>query len=217
MGHQRPNDARHFLHKTILGIGSSILGTVANLPGVGFLPGSQFLELGSKILGGLSGRGRGPSLPILPGPAVIGAPLPIQARLPTSGPIQQNERVGIRPPEPSSAMFQQNGVCQPSTGIGNRRVNAAGQCAPPGWHWNVSSYTRRGGPCSKHAPGFVEAGTVLVRNRRMSKNNGKAEDRAIKRLDGSVDHAKKVLRATGYRTVSKQSSREMRMRRRGHR
>jgi len=217
VGHQRPNDARAFIHKTILGIGSSIIGTVTNLPGVSLLPGSGILRGAGELAGRLSRTGGGTTLPIIP-PSLSGARggggLP---RLPESDPMGKNRQVGITPQDTFRSALQTNGACAPATGIGNRRVNAAGQCAPPGWHWNVSGYHRKGGPCSKFAPGFVDSGTVLVRNRSMSKNNGKAEDRAIKRLDGSVDHAKKILRATGYRTVSKQSSRELRRPRRGHR
>jgi len=109
------------------------------------------------------------------------------------------------------------GACCPTRGNGSR-VNASGQCAPPGFHWNKASYTRLGGPCSNKAAGFVEKGTELVRNRRKFNNaNGPAQARAIARLSSGEKQAKALLKMTGFRTISKQSSREMRMRRRGHR
>jgi len=109
------------------------------------------------------------------------------------------------------------GACCPTRGDGSR-VNAAGECAPPGFHWNKSGYYRKGGPCSTKAQGWVEKGTELVKNRRRFNNaNGSAQNRAIKRLSAGEKQARALLKMTGFRTISKQSSREMRMRRRGHR
>jgi len=109
------------------------------------------------------------------------------------------------------------GACCPTRGNGSR-VNVAGECAPPGFHWNKSGYTRLGGPCSTKPAGFVAPGTELVRNRRKFNNaNGVAQKRAIMRLSAGEKQAKELLKMTGFRTISKQSSREMRMRRRGHR
>jgi len=109
------------------------------------------------------------------------------------------------------------GACCPSRGNGSR-VNAAGQCALPGFHWNKSGYTRLGGPCSSKPAGFVAPGTEQVRNRRkFNTANGPARNRAIARLKAGEKDAKSALKAVGYRTISKQSSREMRMRRRGSR
>lgn len=111
-----------------------------------------------------------------------------------------------------------DGCCPPIMKSGNSRVNAAGQCAPPGFHWNKSRYYRFGGPCSGSAPGIVEEGTVLVKNRRkFNTANGPSRNRAVARLQAGEKDAKGALKALGYRTISKQSSREMRMRRRGHR
>jgi len=109
------------------------------------------------------------------------------------------------------------GACCPTRGNGSR-VNAAGQCAPPGWHWNKSGYFRKGGPCSTKPSGWVDVGTELVKNRRKFNNaNGPAQSRAINRLKSGEKQAKDLLRMAGYRTMSKQSAREMRMRRRGTR
>ncbi len=218
VGHGRPNDARGFIHKTILGIGGRVLSAVG---GAVPLPGAGILRFADQLAQNVAGGPRTqPSVipqaslpPIRPIGAGPGLP-----RLPESGPMGQNRRVGITPQDTVRSALS-NGcptACAPVKG--NRRVNAAGECAPPGWHWNVSGYHRRGGPCSKFEAGFVEAGTVLVRNRRMDKANGPAQERSLKRLEGAQDHAKRILRATGWRTISKKSSREMQLRpRRGHR
>ncbi len=111
-----------------------------------------------------------------------------------------------------------NGACPAPIMGGNRRVNAAGQVACPGFHWNESTYTRLGGPCSSKPAGLVERGTEQVKNRRkFNTANGPARKRAILRLKAGEKDCKEALRALGYRTLSKQSGRELRMRRRGHR
>jgi len=175
----------------------------------------------SGIATGLA-RSRRPSIapvaPIAPPVAFIPAPGPaVQARV--AGPPPMIPRPGVSTqgicgtPETQLIM----GACCPSRGNGGR-VNVMGQCAPPGFHWNKSSYTRLGGPCSNVPAGFVERGTVLVRNRKkFNTANGPARNRAIARLMAGEKDAKSALKVLGYRTISKQSSREMRMRRRGHR
>ncbi len=111
-----------------------------------------------------------------------------------------------------------NGACPAPVMGGNRRINAAGQQACPGFHWNESTYTRLGGPCSSKPAGTVLKGTEQVKNRRkFNTANGPARKRAIARLKAGEGDCKDALRAVGYRTISKQSSRELRMRRRGHR
>jgi len=216
VGHGRPNDSRGFIHKKILGLGGKIATTLGNLPGVNLIPGSGIVRTAGQIATTFAGT---------PGrPEIIGLPpsgLPFgpsrSNRLPESDPMKRPaDTFGFGPARViEGAMQQGNGACPPA--VGNRRVNAAGQCAPPGFHWNVSSYTRLGGACSRFAAGFVERGTVLVKNRKMNNANGGAQDKALKRIERGQDHAKRILRATGWRTISKQSSREMRMRRRGHR
>jgi len=209
-GHDRPNDRRDFIHKTILGIGGSILRTAGGIGGAIGLPGAGFVtNIGNIIGGGRDkfgpGGGRGPFRTPFQQPVRLPG-------IPESDPMDKNRQVGITPQDTARGALQ-NGCpvsCPPAKG--NRRVNAAGQCAPPGFHWNVSDYHRKGGPCSSFAPGFVEAGTVLVKNRRLNPSNGPAENKAIKRLEAGQDHAKKILRATGWRTISKKSSREMQLR-----
>jgi len=109
-----------------------------------------------------------------------------------------------------------NGACAVACpGTGNSRVNAAGQVAPPGFHWNKSTYTRRGGPCSSKPAGLVLKGTELVKNRRKyNTSNGPALVNAIGRAKASEKPAKQALKLLGWRTISKQSSRELKMRKR---
>lgn len=78
-------------------------------------------------------------------------------------------------------------------------------CKPTrsGYHLNRSSYFLRDGT-------FVPKGTRWVKNRKMNKANGRANDKAITRLEGGQKQAIELLKSTGYRTVSKQSAREIR-------
>lgn len=217
----RPNDRRGFLHKKILGLGAKALGIGSSL-----LPG----PLGAAARGGLQligGRSR-TAMPRqsfrpppgsrfqVPTPGIAGR---VQRFLPGgssgfttipghgfSGGRGGGERVpaDIRNVLESrarmSAASQANGDCPPEPQV----------CAPRGFHLNKSSYFLRDGT-------FVERGTVFVRNRRLNNANGRAQDKAIVRLEKGTDNAKKLLKATGWRTISKQSSRELRLRRRGHR
>ncbi len=213
VGHGRPNDRRGFVHKFLLGVGGKVLTSVGQA--TEFLPGSGALRFAGAAATALSGGG-GPPPPIIGFPPA--ARLPFGGRtlqdLPESDPMRKNRAFGIAPQDTARAALQvgQNGACPPA--VGNRRINAAGMCAPPGFHWNVSGYFRKGGPCSSFAAGFVERGTVLVKNRKMNNANGQAQDRSLKRIERGQDHAKRILRATGWRTISKQSSRELKMRRR---
>lgn len=211
--HGRPNDRRGFLHKKILGLVGSGLSFAGNvIP----LPGANILRQAGRIATGFS-RG-GPPPPRGP---ISRFPQPTDERTVIGLPEGFTFGAGAGRGEGAGVIFQSgtgtavNGACPCPPAKGNRRVNAAGQCAPPGFHWNVASYFRKGGACSRFEPGFVEEGTVLVKNRRMNNANGGAQTKALKRIEGGQDHAKRILRATGWRTISKQSSREMRMRRRG--
>jgi len=217
----RPNDQRNFIHKKILGLGGKLLGAATNL-----LPGPVG-AVARGALGVIRGRQRPPrpifrgKLPAgsrtqFPTPGRIGSiqrflpggssgfttiPRSLLPQLPESGPMRKNRMFGINVIDPARAALQGgDGDCP-----GEPRV-----CAPRGFHLNKSSYFLRDGS-------FVERGTKFVRNRRLNNANGRAQGRAITRLEKGADNAKKLLKATGYRTVSKQSSRELRMRRRGHR
>ncbi len=215
----RPNDYRGFVHKTILGIGGKVLSAVGNVVP---LPGAGILRTAGNIFTGLSQSGKStpnvifPSqsrdvIPIRP-PQLDGRPGGIPLPITDSGPIRPgSSTMGICDTREANLV---KATCCGQSVTGNGRVNAVGQCAPPGYHWNKSGYFRKGGACSKFQAGFVEAGSVLVKNRKLNNANGPAQNRALKRIERGQDHAKRILRATGWRTISKQSSREMRMRRR---
>lgn len=219
----RPNDERAFVHKFLLGVGSKILkgvgsvapgpagaifrgaGNVLNtlsqprssgaaLPQIGTFPQGT-VPIGPGIIGGPRGGGFGGSKPFIPQPG--------------------SSTQGICDTDASRLVMA---TCGAGGGGRNGRVNELGQCAPPGFHWNKSGYTRIGGPCSTKPAGFVERGSELVRNRKkFNTANGPAIKRSVARLKASEGDAKDVLKAVGYRTISKQSSREMKMRRTRHR
>ena len=218
----RPNDRRGFLHKKILGLGTKLLGVGANLlpgpigavarTGLGFLGGGQQIQAG----GGRSfGRAGSRGLPAgsrvqFPTPGLGGA---VQRFLPGGGTGFTTLPPGLIPKGPGGLLgaipgvpggvtgFQEEGLCPAEPRV----------CPPRGFHINKSSYFLRDGT-------FIPRGTKFVRNRRLNNANGRAQDRAIVRLDKGTDQAKKLLKHTGYRTISKQSSRELRMRKRtGHR
>lgn len=208
-GSGRPNDARNFLHKSILGLGGKFLSFAGRtIP----LPGANILTIAGEVATGLSGRGRSPQLPS--GQGVIGlSPSDIPPGLIPKGP---GGIVGTLPGVPGGvsgfAVDSVNGSCPPPGGRGNRRINAAGQQAWPGFHWNQSTYTRLGGPCSTKPAGTVLKGTEQVKNRRkFNTANGPARKRAIERLKAGEGDAKDALKAMGYRTISKRSAREMRL------
>ncbi len=219
----RPNDERAFVHKFLLGVGSKLLGAVGSAaPG----PAGALLRGASGVLSGLSKSGRpggGPApIPVgtFPGGDIIGIPPsgiggPRGSGLPVPIPQAGSSSMQICNTDASRLIMA---TCGAGGGGRNGRVNEAGQCAPPGFHWNKSGYTRIGGPCSSKPAGFVERGSELVRNRKkFNTANGPARKRAIARLKASEGDCKDALRAVGYRTISKQSSREMKMRRTRHR
>jgi len=219
----RPNDERAFVHKFLLGVGSKLLkGVGSAAPG----PAGALLRGAGNVLNTLSQpRATLPALPqgTFPGNEIIGIPpggtggargtgrpAPLQF-IPQPG----SSSMGICDTDASRLVMA---TCGAGGGGRNGRVNEAGQCAPPGFHWNKSGYTRIGGPCSSKPAGFVERGSELVRNRKkFNTANGPARKRAIARLKASEGDCKDALRAVGYRTISKQSSREMKMRRTRHR
>jgi len=217
----RPNDRRGFLHKKLLGLGRKALGI-----GASFIPGPVG-GVARSVIGRLGGPGQpGPTRPRalsfqaptrLPQGSRVQRPTPgfagkVQRFLPGGStgfttipdaliPRGPGGIIGAFPGVPGGVTgFARDGGCPPEGQV----------CAPRGFHLNKSSYFLRDGT-------FVERETRFVRNRRLNNANGRAQGRAITRLEKGADNAKKLLKATGYRTVSKQSSRELRMRRRGHR
>jgi len=184
----RPNDERGFIHKKILGIGSKVLGVAGRvIP----LPGAGILRTAGDILGGLA-----QPAPRRPPPQIIEhlrPPRPGISLPPALIPKGPGGLIGALPGVPGGISgFADNGC------PGEPKV-----CAPRGTHLNKSSYFLRDGT-------FVPKGTRFVSNRRLNNANGRAQDKAIVRLEKGQDHAKKLLKATGWRTISKQSSREMR-------
>jgi len=184
----RPNDARGFIHKKILGGVGKVLGLAGNvipLPGAGILRGA------GDIFRGLA-RPRQPA-PIQPF---------IQPFRPTIG-SQASKFIKTGGPLEVAAEARKFAGTFP-TGNGNGACPAEPTVCPPrGFHLNRSSYFLRDGT-------FIEKGSIFVRNRRLNNANGRAQDKAIVRLEKGQDHAKKLLKATGWRTISKLSSREMR-------
>lgn len=224
----RPNERRHFVHKKIFGFGRKLLGV-----GASFIPGPAgglVRAAVSRIPGGGQIR-RPPTAPRLPpGLATnigtqIGLPQGSRTQIPTPGFAGRVQRFlpggstgfttipdALIPRGPGGIIGAFPGVPGGVTGFGRDGdcPAEARVCAPRGFHLNKSSYFLRDGS-------FVARGTKFVRNRRLNNANGRAQGKAIVRLEKGAENAKKLLKATGWRTISKQSSRELRMRRRGHR
>jgi len=217
----RPNDRRGFIHKKILGLGRTVLGI-----GTSLLPGpvGAVARTGLGILGGGGGGGAQRIQPRIPPGSRFQIPTPgiagrIQRFLPGGGtgfstvPFQATRFPSGRGPletQGAAREFARQASMQGAGTVNGCPTDEPRICPPRGFHLNKSSYFLRDGT-------FVARGTKFVRNRRLNNANGRAQDRAIVRLEKGTDNAKKLLKATGYRTVSKQSSRELRMRRRGHR
>ncbi len=217
----RPNDCRGFLHKKILGLGAKLLGVGASIVGG---PALQLAGAGFRQIRGRGGIQRPPLAGTLPADFRVQVPTPglagkIQRFLPGgstgfttipqsmfSGGRGGGERVPadirnvVEAGQRMRAGSVQTNGCPPEAQV----------CAPRGFHLNKSSYFLRDGT-------FIPRGTKFVRNRRLNNANGRAQGKAIVRLEKGAENAKKLLKATGWRTISKQSSRELRMRRRGHR
>jgi len=155
------------------------------------------------VLGALGGIGKFVSgLPVigsLPGAGLLGGASDVLRGLSRSTLPQ-----GITPRGPGGILSAFPGVPGGVTGFADPATGLdVTACPPRGFHLNKSSYFLRDGT-------FVERGTVWVRNRRRNASNGRANDHAIRRLSGAQNQAKEVLRATGWRTISKRSARELR-------
>ena len=196
----KPGDERGFIHKKVLGFGSKILGlgAVVGIPGAGAASGIV------GTLAGQRGRTGGPALPRgsrvqIPIPGIAGR---IQRFLPGGSTGFTTLPPGLIPTGPGGLIGALPGVPGGVSGFA-REAQADGTCPPRGFHLNKSTYFLSDGT-------RVEKGTRFVKNRRLNEANGRANNRSIRRLERAQGQAKKVLRATGFRTISKQSSREMR-------
>ena len=115
-----------------------------------------------------------------------GMPTPAYPQLPgVQAPTKQIGLVNIVRPGVAPAYQPGN---QTQSGPGTALVRSCGTCAPNdakvmgGYHWNKSGFYRKGGPCSKYAPGWVEKGTVCVKNRRRNPLNPRALSRSMSRI-----------------------------------
>jgi len=196
----RPGDQRNFIHKKILGFGSRVLGlgSIVGIPGA---------SIASGVLGSLAGQQGQAARPRLPRGSRVQIPTPgiagrVQRFLPGGSTGFTTLPPGLIPKGPGGVLGAFPGVPGGVTGFAEP-PQADGTCPPRGFHLNRSSYFLRDGT-------FVEKGSRFVKNRRLNEANGKANNHSIRRLERAQGQAKKVLRATGFRTISKQSSREMR-------
>jgi len=210
---ERAGEERGFIHKKILGLGRGALGAAASLgvPGAGIasaalgLVGGGVSRTGPRsIVNQRGGRGRGApragrplNLPFHGEPGFGVDLLGGRARL---GAFEIPP--GLRPKGPGGIVGMFPGVPGGVTGFAEDH-HASQFCPPRGFHLNKSSYFLISGE-------FVPARSRFVRNRKMNAANGRSQDRAIRRLEQGQTQAKKLLKATGFRTISKQSSREMR-------
>jgi len=198
--HGRPNDERGFIHKKILGLGRKLLGATP----IGLAVGTGLDLLG---VGGQRQVSRVPP-PRLPQGTRVQFPTPgfrgaAERFLPGGRSGFTTIPEGLIPKGPGGVLGAFPGVPGGVTGFGNGAADPEGRICPPrGFHLNKSSYFLRDGT-------FVERETKFVRNRRLNNANGRAQNKAIVRLEKGQDHAKKLLKATGWRTISKQSTREM--------
>jgi len=217
----RPNDQRAFVHKRILGAVGGFAGAV--------------LSGGNPILGaarGFTGGGQRTSVSPRPSraPRLTGVNLPFSGapgagfdlfgspNFPRIGVGERNvvrtqasRFPGDNPLETQVAARNFAGTFPTGDGGNGLCPDEPRICPPRGFHINKSSYFLRDGT-------FIPRGSKFVRNRRLNNANGRAQGKAIVRLEKGAENAKKLLKATGWRTISKQSSRELRMRKRtGHR
>lgn len=202
----KPGDERGFIHKKILGVAKKALGVGSSL-----LPGVNIARqaVGAIGTGVTLLRGGGPRVNVstlprgsrfqVPTPGIAGR---IQRFLPGGATGFTTIPEGLRPKGPGGILGAFPGVPGGVTGFASPE-EGTGVCPPRGFHLNKSSYFLRDGT-------FVQRGTKFVRNRKRNASNGRANDKAIGRLDGAQTQAKKVLKATGWRTISKQSGREIR-------
>lgn len=180
----RSNDTRGFIHKRIVGaIGGGLTG--------GF----------TGAIGGFLGGGRPKISPIIQPSPFAGPRVPLPGIVPAIERFVPGGNTGFAPQgQTTAAVITHRG------GSTNLAVNA-GQCAPAGFHKAKSTYTRKIDPCGPYVLANLEvvpAGTFVEGSaRRKNPSNGKANQRAINRLKGAETTAVKLLKAVGYKSVTK--------------
>ncbi len=195
----------------MLGVIGSIGRTISSIPIIGSSP----IGLVAGVAGGLATtlRGPGPRVQsissggmVVPQGPVFTPSLPqgTRVQVPTPGAMGAIQRFlpggatgfttlpgAVGPGGILGAMGATGGI----TGAGDPRAGMNGVCAPRGFHFAKDG-----------------SGRLVKNRRRFNPANGAAQKRAVSRLTGAEGHAKDLLRAVGYRTLSKQSSREIRNR-----
>lgn len=175
------SDSRGFIHKRILGgIKGGLTGGITGAFG-GFLGGG--------------GSGSAPTPFIAPPRAPYPGIVPAIERLIPGG------NTGFAP---GQAVVTHKG------GSTQLAVNA-GVCAPKGFHAAKSTYTRKIDPCAPYTLSNLEIvpkGTFVEgSSRRRNASNGVANNHAISRLKGAENQAVKLLKAVGYKSVTKAARR----------
>jgi len=192
--HSRPGDSRGFIHKKLLGAASGFItggptGAISGFfGGGGRAPTPTPFQFGGG--GGFSGGGSGGRFPAQVLPPTRGGGI--------AGAIgrARNLAQGIG----AASVF--------ATG-GSRTEFSVNACdkAPCGFHKAKQTYVRKIDPCQPFQLSNLEIipeGTFIEgASRRRNPSNGKANSHAMSRLDLAVPHAKKLLKAVGYRQISK--------------
>lgn len=177
----RPCDTRNFIHKRLLGaIGGGLTGGI-----------------GGAISGFASGGARTTPTPFVR-PAIA----------PTPGVGAFIERIV---PGGASGFHEAPVAVATHRGGATQMAVNAGTCAPKGFHKAKSTYTRKIDPCAPYSLSNIEIvpkGTYVEgASRRRNPSNGQANNRAISRLKGAEGQAVKLLKAVGYKAVSKNARR----------
>lgn len=189
-------DERGFLHKKILGLGSSLLRTGLRFAGAAGIPVvSGAARLASSVLPGgarntqfVSAR----SAQLSRGQAsrrFIAQPQRVPPGLPQSNQMRFNPAV-------------QNVIGAANSANAQAALAQTGEC-PRGFHKNKSTYRL------VTSGELVPEGSKCVRNRRRNPDNGRASIRAARRLLARQKHAKSIddaLRSLAPRKSSRRSS-----------
>lgn len=187
----KPGDSRGFLHKRI---GRAIKGTLTG-----------------GVTGGIAGFFGGGNRPTLqPQIPHQQTPTPFaNPRVPLPGIVPAIER--LIPGGNTGFGPGGGGVVATHAGGSTEMAVNAGVCAPAGFHKAKGTYTRKIDPCQPYTLSNLEIvpkGTfVQGKARKRNASNGTANNHAISRLKLAEGQAVKLLKAVGYRSVSKNTRR----------